>query len=222
MTGERTDFLYPFIDGADVDASSLLDDLAASAADKALASQRLRQATLARWGTHLATAAADMAARMTAGGRLFTFGNGGSATDADLLAALFTAPPWGAPLPARSLAADQAVLTALGNDVGFDLVFDRQLQAHARPGDVAVAVSTSGNSENLLRALAGARRLGLCTVGIAGTDGGRMSQSTDLDHCIVVHADSVHRIQETQDAVLFELWRLVQGNLGTDPAPGAR
>ena len=157
--------------------------------------------------TVIAEAAAAMADRFAAGGQLFTFGNGGSATDAAGAAHLFVRPPSGPPRPARCLAADEAVLTALGNDVGFDLVFSRQLIAYARPGDIALGLSTSGSSENLIVAFAEARRRGLLTIGLAGQDGGRMAVSGDVDHCIVVRSDSVHRIQETQAAVMLALWQ---------------
>ena len=113
---------------------TLLTDLAASAEAKAVESLRLRTKTLAASQDQLDRAAEAMAARFDAGGRLFTFGNGGSATDAATVAALFASPPDGTALPALSLAGDEAVLTALGNDVGFDLVFSRQLIAHAQPG----------------------------------------------------------------------------------------
>ena len=154
-----------------------------------------------------------MAARLGAGGRLFTFGNGGSSTDAASLAALFAAPPWGRALPARCLVEDTAVLTALGNDVGFDLVFSRQLIAHAREGDIAIGLSTSGNSRNVIVAYSEARRRGLLTVGLAGYDGGEMAASPDVDHCLVVSSDSVHRVQEAQAAVSFSLWSAVQDRL---------
>ena len=212
-----TDFLYPFIEADERDAAGLLADLARSAEAKAAESARLRTATLDAAAPELDAAAAAMAGRFAAGGRLFAFGNGGSATDAASVVALFLRPPWGRPLPARSLAAETAVLTALGNDVGFDLVFSRQLIAHARAGDVAVGLSTSGNSENLLVAFAEARRRGLLTVGLAGYDGGRMAASPDVDHCLVVRADSVHRIQETQAALAAALWAGVQSALGEAP-----
>ncbi len=205
-----TDFLYPFIEGDERDGPSLLADLSRSAEAKAGESMQLRAATRTDASADLAAAVEAMAERFARGGRLFTFGNGGSATDAAGVAALFVSPPTGRVLPARSLAADEAVLTALGNDVGFDLVFARQLIAAARPGDMALALSTSGNSENLLIALAEARRRGVLAVGSAGYDGGRMAASGDLDHCIVVRSDSVHRIQETQAAVMVDLWRGVQ------------
>ena len=106
------------------------------------------------------------------------FGNGGSSTDAASLAALFLQPPWGLPLPARNLVEDSAVLTALGNDVGFDLVFSRQLIAHADDDDIAIGLSTSGNSRNLLQAFAQAAARGMLTIGIAGYSGGEMAAST--------------------------------------------
>jgi D-sedoheptulose 7-phosphate isomerase len=160
-----------------------------------------------------------MADRFRQGGRLFSFGNGGSATDAEAAAALFSQPPSGRRLPAVSLAHDSSVLTALGNDVGFDLVFSRQLIAHARPGDIAVGFSTSGGSVNLLRAFEEAARRDVLTVGLAGYDGGAMAASPALGHCLVVRSDSVHRIQEVQDALFLELWSLVQAALEDEEAP---
>jgi D-sedoheptulose 7-phosphate isomerase len=137
---------------------------------------------------------------------LFAFGNGGSATDAASVAALFATPPHGRPLPARNLAEDPAILTALGNDVGFELVFSRQLIAHARPDDIALGLSTSGGSRNVLTAMREARSRGLLTVGMAGYGGGELARSPDVQHCLIVEADSVHRIQETQDALACALW----------------
>lgn len=219
MSGHATDFLYPFIEGDEHDAAPLLDDLARSAAAKWLQSASLRQTTLAACGAQITTVAAAMAARFASGGRLFTFGNGGSSTDADELAELFTRPPWGRPLPARSLAAEHAVLTALANDIGFDVVFSRQLIAHGRSDDMALALSTSGNSDNLLMAFSQARKMGMLTVGLAGYDGGRMATCTDLEHCLVAASDSVHRIQETQSATIHALWAAVQSELSkSEPA----
>ena len=209
-----TNFLYPFLDGERPDTSALLADLADSAMAKAADSTALVVATLEREREHVAVLAREMAARLGAGGRLFTFGNGGSSTDAASLAALFAAPPWGRALPARCLVEDTAVLTALGNDVGFDLVFSRQLIAHAREGDIAIGLSTSGNSRNVIVAYSEARRRGLLTVGLAGYDGGEMAASPDVDHCLVVSSDSVHRVQEAQAAVSFSLWSAVQDRLG--------
>ena len=198
-----TDFLYPFIEGDERDAGALLVDLARSSRDKERESEALRVDTLERIGADIDAAARAMRERFDAGGQLFTFGNGGSSTDAATIATLF-----GRAHPARCLAEDTAVLTALANDVGFDLVFSRQLIAHARPDDIALGISTSGSSRNLLDAFAEAKRRGLLTIGIAGYGGGQMADA-ELDHCLVVRSDSVHRIQETQAAVAFALWTAV-------------
>ncbi|MEQ1787861.1 MAG: SIS domain-containing protein [Acidimicrobiales bacterium] len=205
-----TDFLYPFIDGEERDRGALVADLTRSAEAKARTSLDLRRATLQELDGELEAAAAGMAERFAAGGRLFAFGNGGSATDAAGAVALFNAPPAGRPLPARSLVADQAVLTALANDVGFDLVFSRQLISAAGPGDIALGLSTSGSSRNLVAAFEESRRLGVLGVGVAGYDGGAMAAAGAVDHCLVVRSDSVHRIQEAQSAVVFDLWERVQ------------
>jgi D-sedoheptulose 7-phosphate isomerase len=216
---EPTGFLYPFIEAEERDAGVLLTDLAGSARGKLEESAALRSATLARCAGQVESAGAAMAGCFARGGRLFTFGNGGSATDAQGAAALFRHPPGGRPLPALSLVEDQAVLTALANDVGFELVFSRQLIAHAATGDIAVGFSTSGNSPNLLRAFEEAARRGLLTVGLCGYEGSGMAVSDAVQHCLVVRSESVHRIQETQDALLLALWESVQRHLeGTGPA----
>jgi D-sedoheptulose 7-phosphate isomerase len=217
VTGDSS-FLYPFLDAEESDGSALLADLAASAETKAAESLRLRSTAVAGLATDLDRAAADMAAAFRSGGRLFTFGNGGSATDAAGLAALFASPATGRPLPARSLATDPAVLTALANDVGVDVVFSRQLIAHAHAGDVAVGLSTSGGSRNVLQAFAEGRRRGLLTVGLAGYGGGAMATCPDLDHCLAVEGQSVHRTQEAQSALAHALWQRVQQRLDQEVA----
>ncbi|MGH3562573.1 MAG: D-sedoheptulose-7-phosphate isomerase [Mycobacterium sp.] len=214
MTEEPTNFLYPFIDAQEEDPKSLLDDLTASAHAKATESLTLRRTTLEVNAELLATAAAEMARRFAAGGRLFTFGNGGSCTDSLMFAAMFARPPIGRPLPAWSLAADPSVLTALGNDVGYELVFARQLIAHAKPGDMAIAISTSGNSPNLITALAEAhRRRDMYTIGMAGYAGGAFADNPDVDVCFIVRSQSIHRIQESQSLLGYELWLAVHEQL---------
>jgi D-sedoheptulose 7-phosphate isomerase len=211
-----TGFLYPFIEAAEHDPGPLLEDLAASARLKARESAALQLSTLDACAAQVAAAASAMAERFTAGGRLYCFGNGGSSTDAATLTALFASPPDGRALPAMNLAADQAVVTALGNDVGFELVFSRQLIALAGPSDIAVAMSTSGNSGDLVQALAEASARGLLTIGFAGYDGGWMAVGGAVDHCFVVDSQSVHRIQESQALLGYELWAAVQRRLAGD------
>jgi D-sedoheptulose 7-phosphate isomerase len=209
MTDEPTNFLYPFIDAQEDDPKSLLADLAASAQAKAAESLSLRRSTLEANAELIGSAAAEMAQRFSAGGRLFTFGNGGSCTDCTTLARLFAQPPTGKPLPAWSLTADQAIITALGNDVGFELVFARQLIARGKSGDIAIAMSTSGSSPNLMAALKEARRRGIYTIGFAGYDGGAFAKTPDVDACFVVRSQSVHRIQESQALLGYQLWLAV-------------
>jgi D-sedoheptulose 7-phosphate isomerase len=222
---EPTNFLYPFLEDAqdaqEENPKSLLADLAASARAKAAESLALRRNTLEANAELLERAASEMARRFAAGGRMFTFGNGGSCTDSTTLAGLFARPPIGKPLPAWSLTADQAIITALGNDVGFELVFSRQLIARAKAGDIAVAMSTSGNSPNLLAALTEARRRGLYTVGFAGYDGGAFVNNPDVDACFVVRSQSVHRIQESQALLGYQLWLATHQHLGGDQGLGA-
>jgi D-sedoheptulose 7-phosphate isomerase len=100
-------------------------------------------------------------------------------------------------------------MTALGNDVGFELVFARQLIARAKAGDIAIAMSTSGSSPNLIAALREARARDMYTVGFAGYDGGAFAKSPDVDACFVVRSQSIHRIQESQALLGYQLWLAV-------------
>ncbi|MGH9125862.1 MAG: D-sedoheptulose-7-phosphate isomerase [Acidimicrobiales bacterium] len=213
MSAEPTNFLYPFIDSEERDADSLLVDLAKSARAKMDQSRELQRATLRQWAEVIEALAAEMAARFSRGGRMYTFGNGGSATDAEMTAEMFRHPAGGRALPAWPLVEDRAVLTALANDVGFELVFSRQLIAHGRRDDIAVGLSTSGNSNNVMQAFAEAKRRGMLTIGLAGYNGGAMAGNPNVGYCLVVHSDSVHRIQESQDALVYELWTAVQRQL---------
>lgn len=218
---QGTDFLYPFIEAEERESAPLLADLAASANGKAVQSTRLRLATLTQLGPELDRLAQAVAERVRGGGRVFAFGNGGSSTDAASFAALLARPPWGRPLPARSLVADESILSALGNDVGFELVFSRQLIAYARPGDIAVGFSTSGNSENVMRAFGEAHSRGMLSIGLAGYEGGQMAACQYLDHCLIVRSDSVHRIQEAQASLVASAWTRVQLCLGEFPKAGS-
>lgn len=214
---ESTGFLYPFIESEETDVRALLDDLASSARGKAAESARLQQDSLQEYTAGLNAAGAAMAERFLRGGRLYTLGNGGSSTDAATLASLFSRPAVGRPVAAWSLAADEAVVTALGNDVGFDLIFKRQIIAHARDRDIAIALSTSGNSEDLMTAIAEASQRGVLTIGFSGHDGGRMAiasgENGDLDFCFTVHSQSIHRIQESHAMLGYRLWAVVQDHM---------
>src|SRR5260370_24561297 len=173
-----------------------------------------RRVSAARDGARVASCARQVAARFGAGGRLFAFGNGGSATDAQQLAALFLNPGGDArPLPAFGLANDTSVVTALCNDVGVEVVFARQIAAFGGRNDIAVGLSTSGNSANLVRAFDEASRRGLLTVGLAGDEGGKMAELDSIDYLFVAPSASLHRIQEAQTTVYQVFWELTLGLL---------
>jgi D-sedoheptulose 7-phosphate isomerase len=221
VSTENTGFLYPFIDAEERDSGSLLADLASSARSKAQESSALQQSTLTECAEMVIACGAAVAERFASGGRMYTFGNGGSSTDCATFAALFAQPVTGRPLPALNLAADQAVVTALGNDVGFDLIFSRQLIAHAGARDIAVAFSTSGNSADLMTALREASKRGLLTIGFAGYSGGEMAESDAVDYCFVVRSQSIHRIQESQALLGYQLWATAQRALAAGHARAA-
>jgi D-sedoheptulose 7-phosphate isomerase len=157
-----------------------------------------------------------MAAAFARGARLYVMGNGGSATDAQHVAVEFCHPiiEKRRPLPAFALTTDTALLTAISNDRDFAKVFADQLRLLGRPGDVALAISTSGQSPNLLAALETARDLGLLTVAFTGKDGGRLAALAE--HSFVVPSFSIHRIQETHVALYHIVWDLVHVALGED------
>jgi len=207
--------LYPFLEPAGrPDPAAVLADVTRSTVEKVGEIGRLRTAVAEAEAERLAACATAMAERFAAGGRLHTFGNGGSSTDATALATLFVAPgPGRRRLPAVSLTDDVATLTALANDVGFEVVFARQIAAAARPGDVALGLSTSGGSANVLRGFSAARERGLLTVGLAGYSGGPMAEAAargEIEHLFVMPSASVHRIQEAQTTTYHVLWELVQ------------
>ncbi|HEU0180138.1 MAG TPA: SIS domain-containing protein [Blastocatellia bacterium] len=157
-----------------------------------------------------------MARAFHRGRKLLVCGNGGSATDAEHVATEFMHPitVGRRALPALSLTNDTATMTAVANDVSFADVFSRQIIALGRAGDVLLGISTSGNSENLLRAFETAKRMGLITIGYAGGDGGRMIASGAVDFCLTVPTASVHRVQETQVTLYHVMWDLVHELLG--------
>lgn len=164
----------------------------------------------------VAACARAIAARLGAGGRLFTFGNGGSACDAAHVAVEFTHPiiEKRRALPATCLVADPVTLSAISNDRDFARAFADPLRLHAREDDVALGLSTSGRSPNVVRAFQAARELGALTVALTGKDGGRLPAL--VDHCLVVPSHSIHRIQETHVLLLHVLWDLVHVALGEE------
>jgi D-sedoheptulose 7-phosphate isomerase len=207
--------LYPFLYSGTTDLAAVLDEVRRSTVAKAAEITELRRVIAERDGARLGDCARDVAARFAAGGRLLAFGNGGSATDAQQLATLFMNPGGDArPLPALGLANDTSVITALCNDIGVDVVFARQIGAFGRRTDIAIGLSTSGNSDNLLRAFDEASRRGMLTIGIAGYEGGKMAELDSIDYLFVAPSASVHRIQEAQTTIYQVLWELTLAELG--------
>ncbi|GAA5195572.1 SIS domain-containing protein [Rugosimonospora acidiphila] len=210
------DALYPFLSAPRpgdplAGHAELLAEVRRSTVDKAYEIIELRRRIVEREAARIEACSAELARAFASGARLLAFGNGGSSTDAQDLASLFMSAGDGAPelaLPAFALTNDSALVTALSNDVGFEAVFARQIAALGRPGDIAVGLSTSGDSPNLLHAFDGAHARGLLTIGIAGHDGGKMAKLSSIDYLFVVDSPSVHRIQEAQTTIYHVLWEL--------------
>ncbi|HEY6945947.1 MAG TPA: D-sedoheptulose 7-phosphate isomerase [Candidatus Acidoferrum sp.] len=150
---------------------------------------------------------------LAAGGQLFFAGNGGSAADAQHLAAELTGRFFRERRPLRALAlhANTSALTAIGNDYGFEHIFARELKAHARPGDALVAISTSGNSSNILRAIQAARETKVSVIGLTGESGGQMRTACDL--CLCVPSKSTPRIQEMHIVIGHTICELLEERL---------
>jgi D-sedoheptulose 7-phosphate isomerase len=204
-------FLYPFLGETERDLEAVIDDVRASILMKARESTELGERTLTGSGDALVAAAAALRRSFAAGGQLLAFGNGGSATDATDLVADLRAPLGGRPArPALDLTEDPAILTALANDIGPEVLFQRQVIAYGRAGDLAVAFSTSGGSANIIEALGEARRRGLVTVAFVGYDGGRIASERLADHVVVSPSQHIPRIQEAQATASHALVELVQ------------
>jgi len=183
-----------------------MNALQAAILRKARESCDLKEAFFSENAARIEACAAAMKEAFARGGRLFAFGNGGSACDAQHVSVEFMHPIFEkrAPLPAIALSCDTALITAKGNDRDFSMTFVEQLKVLAQKGDMALGISTSGKSANVNRALASARELGMLTIGFAGRDGGRMPGL--CDHCFVMPSFSIHRIQEAQETLLHVLW----------------
>ncbi|HEY6673360.1 MAG TPA: SIS domain-containing protein, partial [Rubrobacteraceae bacterium] len=204
-------FLYPFLGKEEQALENVVEEVQGSMLQKTEEVNGMRAAVAETEVGAISEISAAAAGRLASGGKIIAFGNGGSATDAnDLVADCVTPPPGFGTVPAVSLAAEPANITAIANDVGVEAVFLRQLIAHARPEDVAIGISTSGGSPNILAALAEARKRGLLTVGIVGYDGGRVVSERLADHAVVVRSDYIPRIQEVQASVYHVLRGLIE------------
>jgi D-sedoheptulose 7-phosphate isomerase len=198
-------FLYPFLDEREDDLEPVVEDVRRSVLAKAAEIADLRAQTLSENAEVLAGAAAALRVCFERGGKLLALGNGGSATDAMDAVADFRS----ARRPAIDLTEDPGILTAIANDIGTDAIFSRQVIAYGAPGDALLALSTSGNSANVIAALAEARRRGLVTLAMVGYDGGRVADEGLADHVVVTRSEHIPRIQEAQASAYHALRALV-------------
>jgi D-sedoheptulose 7-phosphate isomerase len=204
-------FLYPFLGQEKQQTAGMLDEVAASIRMKVEEDSKLRTLVAREQAEQIASTALAIRDRLERGGKLILFGNGGSATDANDWALDCVIPPAGyQPVPAISLALEPANITALANDVGTEVVFLRQLIAQARPEDVAVGISTSGGSKNIIMALEEARKRNLLTVALLGYDGGEIVRRGMADWPVVVGSDYIPRIQEVQASVYHLIRELLE------------
>lgn len=195
-------FLYPFLGQEKQQTPDLLSEVAASIGMKVQDDSRLRAQVAREQAEQISSATLAIHERLAKGGKLILFGNGGSATDANDFAIDCILPPAGyRPIPAVSLSLEPANITAVANDVGTEVIFLRQLIAQAHPEDVAIAISTSGGSRNIVMALEEARKRKLLTVALLGYDGGEIRRRALADFPLVVQCDYIPRIQEVQASI---------------------
>ena len=204
-------FLYPFLGQVKQDTGDLLSQVAASIKMKVQDDSRLRAQVAGEQAEQISSAALAIHERIQRGGKLIIFGNGGSATDANDWAIDCVCPPAGyRPVPAVSLSLEPANISAIANDVGIEVVFLRQLIAQARSEDVAIGISTSGGSRNIIVALQEARKRKMLTVALLGYDGGEIKRRQLADFPIVVQCDYIPRIQEVQASIYHIIRELLE------------
>jgi D-sedoheptulose 7-phosphate isomerase len=204
-------FLYPFLAEVEHELEPVVRDVHESALMKAAEIGALRVQTLTENRTALLDAARELRGRFERGGQLLALGNGGSATDAmDAVTDFRAATGAGRGRPALDLTDDPAILTAIANDIGVDAIFSRQVIAYGQREDALLALSTSGNSRNVIAALAQARAQGLLTIAMVGYDGGQVRADGLADHVVVTRSEHIPRIQEAQASAYHALRTLVE------------
>lgn len=202
--------LYPFLHNQKSNPANLNQALLDSIEQKVIQHQRIISDFFTRNNQAILNCAQSLANMYKLKGQLFAMGNGGSSSDASHIVVEFLHPvTTGRPaLPAFDLSSDKTVMTAIANDVGYQHVYARQVANLMKKNDALIGVSTSGNSENLVKAFLQAKKIGAVTIGLAGGNGGEMARM-ELDHCLVVNSDSIHRTQECHVAIYHVLWDLV-------------
>jgi D-sedoheptulose 7-phosphate isomerase len=205
-------FLYPFLGKDKQPTGDVISQVADSIRMKVRDDAQLRERAAHEEAEKIGDAALAMRERIQRGGKLIIFGNGGSATDANDWTLDCVMPPAEyKPVPAVSLAMEPANISAIANDVGTELIFLRQLIAQAQPNDVAVAISTSGGSRNIVMALEEARKRGMLTVALLGYDGGEVLRRGLADFPLIVRSDYIPRIQEVQASIYHLLRAALEG-----------
>jgi D-sedoheptulose 7-phosphate isomerase len=205
-------FLYPFLGKEKQETFDVVAEVASSIQMKVRDDALLRTRVAKEEAEKIGAAAVAMRERIDRGGKLIMFGNGGSATDANDWAIDCFLPPAGyRPIPAISLSMEPANISAIANDVGTELIFQRQLIAQARPNDVAIGISTSGGSKNIVMALEEARKRNLLTVALLGYDGGEVLRRGLADFPLIVRSDYIPRIQEVQASIYHLIREALEG-----------
>jgi len=195
-------FLYPFLGTEKQGTSDVVAEVTSSILMKVHDDAKLRAQVAREQAEQIGNTALAIHERLRRGGKLILFGNGGSATDANDFAIDCVLPPPGyQSIPAISLSLEPANITAVANDIGTDAIFLRQLIAQARPEDVAIGISTSGGSRNIIMALEEARKRNMLTVALLGYDGGEIKRKRLADFPVVVDCDYIPRIQEVQASI---------------------
>ena len=207
----ETEFLYPFLGREKQATEDLIVEVANSIQMKVHDDALLRERIAREQADAISNLALAIAERLQRGGKLILFGNGGSATDANDWTIDCVLPPSGyQPVPAVSLSMEPANITAIANDVGTDVVFLRQMIAQAQPNDIAIGISTSGGSRNIIMALEEARKRGLLTAALLGYDGGEILRRGLVDFPVVVPCDYIPRIQEVQASSYHIIRELIE------------
>jgi D-sedoheptulose 7-phosphate isomerase len=205
-------FLYPFLGKEKQETRDIVAEVAASIQMKVRDDALLRAQVAEQESEKIGNAAVAIRERIEQGGKLIIFGNGGSATDANDWAIDCVMPPVGyEPIPAVSLSMEPANISAIANDVGAELIFQRQLIAQARPRDVAIAISTSGGSKNIVMALEEARKRDMLTGALLGYDGGEVVRRSLADFPLIVRSDYIPRIQEVQASIYHLIREMLEG-----------
>jgi D-sedoheptulose 7-phosphate isomerase len=207
----KSSFLYPFLSEGETGLDQVIEDVRSNVVMKAEEVGELREQTLTGSREQLLEAAMLLRSAFEDGRKALVFGNGGSATDAmDLVADLRAAPQGWTPRPALDLTEDPGIITAVANDIGVEAIFSRQVIAYGHEGDAAIALSTSGNSANIIHALAEARRRKMLTIAFVGYDGGRVAAEGLADQVIVTPSQHIPRIQEAQASAYHGLRELIE------------